>query len=214
MRLRLALPAAMAVGSLLLGACSNTDHSGMNMAGTTPGGSSKPATTLNIPANADFNAADVGFSQNMIPHHSQAVAMADLALATTSNADVKKLATQIKAAQSPEIEKMSGWLKMWNQTVPDPKAKMDAGMDHSGGMPMTGMMSDADMTRLDNATGTEFDRMFLEMMVRHHEGAIEMAKKELADGKYQPTKDLAQAVITGQEAEIIEIKALLKALPA
>jgi uncharacterized protein (DUF305 family) len=79
---------------------------------------------------------------------------------------------------------------------------------------MTGMMSEADMARLGNATGTDFDRMFLEMMILHHEGAIEMAELELADGKYQPTKDLAQAVITGQQAEIDEMNTLIAGLPA
>jgi len=216
-RPRLVLPTTITAAALFLGACSSTDHSGMNMgsgASTGPGGSGAPSTKLNIPADAAFNATDVGFAQGMIPHHGQAVEMADLALATSSNPEIKKIAEQIKAAQSPEIEKMSGWLKSWNQTVPDPKMKMDATMEHPGGMAMSGMMSEADMARLGNGTGTQFDRMFLEMMVLHHEGAVEMAKKEVADGKYQPTKDLAQAVIKGQEAEIIEMNAMLKSLPA
>jgi uncharacterized protein (DUF305 family) len=87
-------------------------------------------------------------------------------------------------------------------------------MEGAGGMMMAGMMSAADMDRLDDATGTDFDRMFLEMMILHHEGAIEMAEQELAEGKYQPTKDLAQAVITGQQAEIEAMNALVAGLPA
>ena len=93
--------------------------------------------------------------------------------------------------------------------MPDPDAEMDDNMDHSGGMMMSGMMSAADMARLGNATGTDLDKMFLEMMILHHEGAIEMAQQQLADGKYQPTKDLAQAIITGQQAEIDEMNTLI-----
>ena len=92
-----------------LGACSS-DHSGMS------GMSS--STTIAIPADAKFNATDVGFAQGMIPHHAQAIEMADLALTNTTNPDVLVLANQIKAAQSPEIEKLSGWLRDWGQTVP------------------------------------------------------------------------------------------------
>ena len=131
-----------------------------------------------------------------------------------TNPDVTALAEQIKAAQSPEIEQMTTWLTDWDQAVPDPDVVMDDNMDRAGGMMMSGMMSKADMGRLGKASGTNFDRMFLEMMILHHEGAIEMAEQELAKGKYQPTKDLAQAVITGQQAEIEEMNTLIAGLPA
>ena len=75
-------------------------------------------------------------------------------------------------------------------------------------------MGAADMARLGNATGMDFDLMFLEMMILHHEGAIEMAEQELAEGKYQPTKELAQAVISGQRAEIGEMNTLVAGLPS
>jgi uncharacterized protein (DUF305 family) len=223
-RTRLLVPAAIVVGGLFLGACSSSsDHGGMDMNGTGStmdmgpmggSGSGGSTTTLNIPAGADFNATDVAFAQGMIPHHGQAVKMADMALATSTNPEIKALAAQIKAAQSPEIEQMTTWLTDWDQTVPDPNAMMDDNMDHSGGMMMSGMMSAADMARLENATGSGFDRMFLEMMVLHHEGAIEMAEQQLTEGKYQPTKELSQAVITGQQAEIKAMNALLATLPA
>lgn len=222
MRTRLLIPAAVVVAGLFLGACSSSsDHDGMDMNGSdstmdmgSMDSSGSSTTTLNIPEGADFNATDVAFAQGMIPHHGQAVQMADMALATSTNPDIKALAEQIKAAQSPEIEQMTTWLTDWDQTVPDPNAMMDDNMDHSGGMMMSGMMSAADMARLENATGTDFDRMFLEMMVLHHEGAIEMAEQQLADGKSQAVKDLSQAVITGQQAEIEEMNALIAALPA
>jgi len=224
-RTRLVLPAvAIAVG-LVLGACSSSDHEGMgDMSGndgsmadmgpmdTIGGGGS--TTSLVIPEGAAFNETDVAFAQGMIPHHGQAVQMADMALAISSNPDVRALAEQIKAAQAPEIEQMTTWLTDWDQSVPDPDAPMDENMDHSGGMTMSGMMSAADMARLGNAAGSAFDRMFLEMMVLHHEGAIEMAEQELAEGRYQPTKDLAQAVITGQQAEIEAMNTLVAGLPS
>ena len=225
MRTRLALPAVVIAAGLLLGACSSSDHDGMeDMDGNnssmsdgsmgdmgTEGGQGS-TTTLVIPDGAEFNATDVYFAQGMIPHHAQAVQMADMALEISTNPDVTALAEQIKAAQSPEIEQMTTWLDDWDQAVPDPDAMMDDNMDHSGGMMMSGMMSEADMASLGDATGTDFDRMFLEMMILHHEGAIEMAEEELAEGKYQPTKDLAQAVITGQQAEIEEMNTLIAGL--
>lgn len=216
-RTRLVLPAVIALAGLTLGACAGSDDDqgtangsameGMDsMEGTDPGGTT---TTLDIPDGAEFNATDVAFAQGMIPHHGQAVQMADMALDVSSNPDVTALAEQIKAAQSPEIEQMTTWLTDWDQAVPDPNAVMDDNMDGAGGMMMSGMMSAADMERLTDATGTDFDRMFLEMMILHHEGAIEMAEQELADGKYEPTLDLAQAVITGQQAEIEEMNSLI-----
>ncbi len=165
-------------------------------------------TTIDVPEGAEFNAADVAFAQRMIPHHAQAVVMAEMALDTSTNDDVLELAEQIRAAQSPEIEQMTTWLTDWDQSVPDAEADMGG----SGGM--SGMMSETDMDGLRAATGSGFDRMFLEMMVIHHEGAIEMAEEELAEGLYQPTKDLAQAVITGQQAEIETMNGLLSDLPS
>lgn len=219
MRTRLVVPAAIVAAGLFLGACSSSgDHDGMNastdssmdMGSMDASGGEGSTTALDIPAGAEFNVTDVYFAQGMIPHHGQAVQMADMALETSTNPDVTALAEQIKAAQSPEIEQMTTWLTDWDQTVPDPHAVMDDNMDGAGGM----MMSAADMARLGNATGADFDRMFLEMMILHHEGAIEMAEQELAEGKYQPTKDLAQAVITGQQAEIEEMNTLIAGLPA
>lgn len=219
MRTRLILTAIVAAIGLTLGACSSSDDQGgansdSSMDGMGSMGDSdaeESTTTLEIPDGAAFNATDVSFAQGMIPHHGQAVQMSDMAIEVSTDPGVLALAEQIKAAQSPEIEQMTAWLTEWDQTVPDPNAVMDENMDGAGGMMMSGMMSAADMTRLGEASGTDFDRMFLEMMILHHEGAIEMAEQELADGKYQPTKDLAQAVITGQQAEIEEMNTLIDA---
>lgn len=211
MRRQLVSFAALVAGAaLIVGACSSGDHDGMDMGSGSMGST---ASTVSIPADAAFNATDVAFAQGMIPHHAQAVEMADMALASSTNPTILALAEKIKGAQDPEIVIMEGWLTSWGQPVPDRNQPM---MDHSsdgmGGMMMSGMMSEADMDRMAEATGAEFDQMFLEMMVRHHEGAIEMAEQELAEGKYQPAKDLAGVIISAQQAEIAEMNALLATL--
>lgn len=154
-----------------------------------------------------FNKADVSFAQDMIPHHRQATEMAQLAADRTDNTKVQDLATKIIAAQQPEIDTMSGWLKSWDEKVPTASSGM-SGMDH-GGSSMPGMMSADQMSTLKSASGSEFDEMFLTMMISHHEGAIEMAATEEADGKYNHAVDLAKKIQADQGAEISAMKSLL-----
>lgn len=155
----------------------------------------------------DFNDADVAFAQQMVIHHEQAIDMAKLAPTRAASADVKDLAKRIEAAQDPEITQMKGWLEDWDKPM---SAKDDMGghdgMDDGAG---TGMMTKAEMGELTAAEGAKFDTMFLEMMTKHHEGAIEMAKTELADGKNADAKKLAQKIIDAQTNEIGEMKTLL-----
>jgi uncharacterized protein (DUF305 family) len=87
---------------------------------------------------------------------------------------------------------------------------MDHSMDGMDGMMMSGMMSDADMARLENATGTDFDTMWMEMMIQHHEGAITMASDEVAEGKFEATIAMAESIITSQQAEIDTMLSLLE----
>ncbi|OIJ26047.1 DUF305 domain-containing protein [Nocardioides luteus] len=158
---------------------------------------------------AGHNDADVTFAQQMIPHHQQAIEMAKAAETHAESQEVKDLAADIEAAQGPEIKTMTGWLEDWGEDVPDEGMP---GMDH-GDMPsdgMTGMMSQDDMNELGNATGAAFDRMFLTMMIEHHEGAIEMAKTEQADGESADAKALAEDIETAQTEEIQTMQDLLK----
>jgi uncharacterized protein (DUF305 family) len=152
------------------------------------------------------NAADVAFATQMISHHGQAVQMSDLVLGRGSTADVKSLAEKIKAAQTPEIARMSGWLKGWGQQVPDPYATMAADM---GGMPMGGLMTAEQMHQLETASGAGADKVFLTLMPAHHRGAIDMARVELSKGANPQAKKLAQAIITAQTAEIATMKTML-----
>jgi uncharacterized protein (DUF305 family) len=143
----------------------------------------------------------------MIPHHQQAVQMAAMAEARASNADVKQLATKIKAAQQPEIDTMNGWLTAWGE--PTPGSSMNAGMAGMNHGAMPGMMSDADMKTLMDVKGGTFDKQFLTMMISHHEGAIEMAERETAQGSNTDAKALAAKIATDQLAEITTMKAIL-----
>ncbi|MEU3641971.1 DUF305 domain-containing protein [Lentzea sp. NPDC034063] len=146
------------------------------------------------PANT---AADVTFAQGMVPHHEQALEMAKLVPSRSSDDKVRSLASRIEKAQGPEIAQMNEWLQQWG-----------AEQDHAG-HDMTGMMSQDDMAKLERSSGAEFDRLWLDMMIKHHEGAVKMAKTELAQGEDDKAKKLAQAIIDGQQQEITEMKALL-----
>jgi uncharacterized protein (DUF305 family) len=196
----LALAAAGLALVLAVSAC-GSGHSGDH------GGSGDASASV-----ATGRAADIAFAQLMIPHHEQAVEMADMALARVTSPEVRELAVQIKAAQDPEIAQMRSWLSEWG--APAQMPGMEHGSDdHSGhdmgGMSMSGMMTAEDMAALEAATGDVFDRMWLQMMIEHHEGAVAMADQVLAATDDARVEKLAQAVIAGQRAEIAEMKGLL-----
>lgn len=155
------------------------------------------------------NEADVTFTQNMVVHHEGAIVMANLAGRTASTAEVKTLADRIAAAQEPEILEMQSWLVAWGaQSAAD--VDMD-GMEMDG-MDMGGLSQEEAMAELKAVTGTEFDRRFLELMVEHHEGAIEMSQSQLAAGGNPGALELAQSIMDAQEAEITEMEQLLQGL--
>ena len=183
---------ALATGLTLTG-CSNP---GSDMQGMDHGSSSAPHS-------ADAAAqADIDFAMNMIAHHQQAIEMSDVLLGTQgADPEVAELAERIKAAQQPEIDTMTRWLTAWGE---DPAM---GGMRHGDGM-----MSPDDMAALEDADGPTASRLFLEQMIVHHEGAIEMAEQELAEGKDARARDLAQRVIDDQTAEIAEMRSMLDAL--
>jgi uncharacterized protein (DUF305 family) len=133
------------------------------------------------------------FAEMMIPHHQQAIEMSDLALKNSTNPEILALAQEIKDAQAPEIEQMKSWGA--------------SSMAHMGHM-MDGMLSDEEMSALAAASGSEFDRLFLEGMIKHHEGAIDMAEMVI-DSKKAEVAALANAIIEAQRAEIATMKELL-----
>lgn len=164
-----------------------------------------------------FNEADVEFATGMIPHHAQALVMVDLARGRELSPEVQKLTEAIQAAQGPEIEQMVDWLTEWDKPIPETmrdhaNAEGDGMSDHAMGddsTDMPGMMTDEEMSELEAAQGQEFETMWLEMMIEHHKGAIEMAKDEQADGIFQPAKELAESIETSQQAEIDHMDELL-----
>ncbi|WP_198950759.1 DUF305 domain-containing protein [Kineosporia sp. A_224] len=198
---RVALTAAGLTLAATLTACGG----GSGTTGAAGSASAAPSTAAPATPAADARAADVMFAQMMIPHHEQAVEMADLALAPAAGAgtDVTALATRIKAAQAPEIATMGGWLSAWGAEADDDMG----GMHHGASMP--GMMSDEDMSALGDARGAAFDRMWLTMMVAHHEGALTMADDVLETTQDPQVRSLAEAVVSGQTAEIATMKSLL-----
>ena len=159
------------------------------------------------------NDADITFAQDMIPHHEQAVEMAKLAADKAAAPEVTDLARRIEQAQGPEIEQLRSWLQAWGED--ETAGGGMAGMDHGGsGSAGAGMMSEEEMTSLQSASGADFDRMFLEMMTRHHEGAIDMARTELEQGQLEEVKQMAQRIIDTQQAEINEMRQILETLAA
>lgn len=187
---------ALLASAFVLTACGN---GGSDTASTSSGGSSTSAETTK------GNDAAVAFLTGMTPHPEQAVEMSEVVLAADPPAEVAAIANQIKDAQAPEIEQM--------KTMLADLGEKPAGGAHSGGHSTGmaghgGMMSDADMAALMDATGTDAARLYLEGMVKHHQGAIEASDTEIADGQYQPAIELAKTIRTAQAAEISEMQAL------
>ncbi|GAA1615591.1 DUF305 domain-containing protein [Catellatospora bangladeshensis] len=162
-----------------------------------------------------FNDTDVQFAQQMIAHHQQALMMAQMAAGRAASAQVKQLAAQIGQEQAPEIEQMSAWLTQWGKPVPSmgPGMTMPS-MPPMGPGAMPSMPAMPDMGQMNDMTGEQFDNMFLQMMIAHHQGAVEMAKAEIANGANPAAKELAQKIETSQTAQIEQMRQLLGATPS
>ena len=154
---------------------------------------------------AGFNADDVAFATNMIPHHQQAVEMSALVPDRSTNPEVIQLAEQISAAQGPEIEAMKVFLVQWKEN-PD----SNTGHTVHGNMAMAGMVDEAAMAKLASLNGAEFDTLWLESMIGHHQGAIEMAKAEIANGENVDAIGLAKTIVGTQQAEIDQMNRMLE----
>lgn len=158
-------------------------------------------------ASAEPNSADVEFVQQMIPHHEQAVEMAKLVDDRTQRPQLVQLSQDIVSSQRNEIDTMTAWLEEWGE---EPDA---GGMDHGGGhddMAMPGVMTEEEMEGLMALEGRTFDLAFSEMMIAHHEGAIEMAETEQDEGSLPKVKDLAERIVEAQEAEIEQMQGWLQ----
>ncbi|WP_340697695.1 DUF305 domain-containing protein [Cellulosimicrobium funkei] len=199
------VPAIALVTVVSLAACSADDEPG---SGTAPSSATTGADEQDGTAEGGtFNDQDVMFAQMMIPHHEQAIEMSDVILAKDGvDPEVTDLANQIKDAQGPEIEQLTTWLEEWGSPMEE-----SGGMDHEamGHGSMDGMMSEEDLQALDAAEGAEAGQLFLEQMIVHHEGAVEMAQTQVDEGENADAVAMAQEIVEAQQAEISTMEDLL-----
>jgi uncharacterized protein (DUF305 family) len=194
--------AALAAALTLTAACGSSDHSSHDGA----------SATHEAPDGSTYSDADVAFATGMIPHHAQAVQMVAMTDGRTLSPGLEKLAEQIRAAQTPEIETMADWLTAWGKKIPETSndhANAGHDMDDMGDMP--GMMSQSDLDEVSSATGRDFEQKWLTMMVEHHQGAVTMAEKEVRDGTFPDAVALARSIVSSQTAEIATMKGMLAA---
>ena len=155
---------------------------------------------------------DVGFARDMSVHHAQAVGMAGLILDRTENDTIRTLASDIMLTQQAQIGQMHGWLDLWDQpktTVGSRMAWMSQdGRGTEGRMP--GMATPEELDRLRGADGDEAERLFLELMIDHHSAGVTMAAAAAADASSSDVRRLAEAMVTGQQAEISVMAELLE----
>lgn len=209
MRAAAALTLAATLG--LAVACGSDDGNGTDAASETKTGDNGEV----------YNTADLQFATQMIPHHAQAVQMANMTMGRPVDPPVRRLAENIRAAQTPEVQQMVQWLTGWGEDIPETPidhvnaghgddATGDGGMDGMDEFDdMPGMMSVRQMKELEEAKDGEFQDMWLEMMIDHHQGAIEMAQEEQQRGTYRDAVKLAEGIETSQQEEIAEMEDLL-----
>lgn len=194
---------AALVAALALAACGS---SGPSAGEQTPSSSDAPVIT-GTPAG--FNSDDVAFGKQMIDHHRQAVEMAKLVPERSTNAELAALAARITDEQQSEINTLNVFLVQWNE-----QPKLGQADDHGGHhQDMPGMVDAATMTRLESLRGAEFDRLWLQSMISHHQGAIEMAKAEIANGENVDAVAMARTMVSTQQAEIGQMNTMLGGAP-
>jgi uncharacterized protein (DUF305 family) len=199
------LVGASAAAALALIAGCGSSGSDDTMAGHS---AAPPAGAPSSAAESAHNADDISFAQQMIPHHAQAVEMAKLVPSRGAQPEVLDLASRVQKAQDPEIQQLTAMLTKWGSAPASASAM--PGMDHGSMDSGAGMMTAEEMKQLEGAKGAAFDRMWMQMMIKHHEGAVAMARTELSKGSSSEAKALAQKIIDAQQAEITEMQGLLK----
>jgi len=180
-----------------------------------PGAPGQPTQVISAAAatdlsNVEYTGADIKFMQGMIGHHAQAVEMVALVPSRTASDDIRKLALRIDVSQKDEMGMMREWLQARSQQIPDPRAH-----HMMGAALMPGMLTAEEMERLAAASGAEFDRLFLEGMIKHHMGAITMVHELFATAGAGQTPDIysyASDVDADQRMEIDRMGSLLKEL--
>ncbi|HET9998558.1 MAG TPA: DUF305 domain-containing protein [Nocardioides sp.] len=202
-RATVVLTSALLAAAPALAACGNSSST-----------DAEPAATRTATNGDVYNEADVTFAQQMIPHHAQAIEMTDMTRGRDLSPEVAQLAASIMEAQTPEIETMTDWLSAWGEDIPETmrdhaNAHGDAVGDMEG-EELPGMMSQDEWDALASAPDAEFEDMWLDMMVQHHRGAIEMAEDEQEDGMFSPAVGLAETIAAGQAAEVDQMTDLIE----
>ena len=185
------ITAVALAGAISLAGCT------INLGGNDSNGMMDGGMMGNNKSASAFSGTDIMFAQMMIPHHQQAVDMSTLAETRSTNPEILALAKQIKDAQAPEIKQMTSWIE-----------SSGAGMDLGHDMGMGGMLTEEQMTALGKAQGAEFDKLYLEGMIGHHQGALQMAKM-IEDSNNAEAKTLAANIVKSQSAEIEKMKQML-----
>lgn len=185
------ITAVALAGAISLAGCT------INLGGNDSNGMMDGGMMGNNKSASAFSGTDIMFAQMMIPHHQQAVDMSTLAETRSTNPEILALAKQIKDAQAPEIKQMTSWIE-----------SSGAGMDMGHDMGMGGMLTEEQMTALGKAQGAEFDKLYLEGMIGHHQGALQMAKM-IEDSNNAEAKTLAANIVKSQSAEIEKMKQML-----
>lgn len=165
------------------------------------------------------NRADVAFATDMIQHHAQALSMVDLTRGRPLEPEVELLVEDIRAIQAPEIETMTGWLRDWDEEIPETmRDHVHAGHGHGGvaesmegvDTDLPGMLDAEEIAALEQAADEEFQALWLAAMIEHHEGAIAIAAAEQDDGRYAPAIDLARDITSAQTEQVETMRALLE----
>ena len=169
-------------------------------------------TTVGAPTEVD-----IGFAQDMIVHHQQAIVMAAYTREHTASDEVRALAGTIDAAQQREIGQMTGWLQSWGKPIQSDRLPMawmadgdESGHDHHDAGSMPGMASPAEMDQLVNLTGARLDAQFLRLMTRHHEGGLPMAKEAARRAGTTYVRATARTMVSDQQREIDLMRMLLR----
>lgn len=208
-----ALAAAAVAAVLALGACDAGSGDGTSDKAkdsgpgvVAPGRPGEPARTLSAEEAVEeagqdtANSADFRYARMMIEHHGQALVMTGLVPGRTSADTVERLADRISAGQKPEIGAMKGWLE---------RNGADRRKEHHDHTTMPGMATDAQIEKLRAAEGKAFDKLFLELMITHHQGAITMATEALTEGNDVIVEEMASDVVAQQTVEINRMRGLM-----
>jgi uncharacterized protein (DUF305 family) len=203
-RIRL-LPAAAVVLLLLTAGCSDD-------AGEAP----SPAA-VSTAANGDvFNAADGDFASDLVQHHALALVLVDMSRTAEVSPELTATAAGILDAQSVEIQTATAWLSAWD--LPVPETLRDHANAHAAergeeveipGADLPGMPGHDDLAELEQLEGRAFERRWLQLMIAHHEGAIEMAEEEVDDGEFPAAVELAESVAAAQRDQVEQMRSLL-----